>query len=142
MAIDGEMDAAAYREALRTPRGKRINHPERALQAAIIDAARLHGWAVHWRPDWQWLAVREYAERHPWAKRFLEWSDNGFPDLVLIHPEQRRTLYVECKASGNDLSAKQKEWRDVLLAAGEDWRLWRETDWQDGAVDAVLKGTT
>lgn len=62
----------------------------------------------------------------------------GFPDLVLVHPRKRRVLWVELKSATGRLRTEQRHWRDVLTAAGEDYRLWRPTDWTDGTIREEL----
>jgi hypothetical protein len=54
---------------------------------------------------------------------------SGFPDLVLC--DGRRVLYRELKAEAGRLSPGQAAWGDELQAAGEDWRIWRPSDWPD-----------
>jgi hypothetical protein len=75
-------------------------------------------------------AVRALAREHGWTTyhtRDSRKSDAGFPDLVLVRG--RRLLWVELKTETGELSAAQRGWRDSLLAAGQDWRLWRPSDW-------------
>lgn len=47
---------------------------------------------------------------------------DGFPDLVLVRD---RVIYAELKAGRGVLSAKQIEWRDALLRAGQEFYEWR-----------------
>ncbi len=79
--------------------------------------------------------VRETCE----ALGLLYWHDNdsrrnyaGFPDTVIVGTS---VLWAELKRQrGSNLRPAQVVWRDRLLAAGEQYRLWRPTDWLTGAI--------
>lgn len=88
----------------------------------MIDAAHLYGWRVH----------HNYDSRKS--------TGAGFPDLVLVQRDQKRIIYAELKTERGRLSRQQAEWRDDLLAAGQQWYLWRPSDFDD--VVAVLAGDT
>ncbi len=62
----------------------------------------------------------------------------GFPDLVLVHPRKRRVLWAELKSATGRLRPEQATWRDVLLAAGQEWHLWRPQHWTDGTIREEL----
>jgi hypothetical protein len=53
----------------------------------------------------------------------------GFPDLVMVG--HGRVIYAELKAERGRLSPDQERWRDSLLEAGADWRLWRPSSWPE-----------
>ena len=65
-------------------------------------------------------------------------SDPGFPDLVLVHPRQKRVLYRELKAHRGQLRPAQIEWLNVLALAGQDVGVWRPTDWLSGRISTEL----
>jgi hypothetical protein len=47
---------------------------------------------------------------------------------------------VQADGAGyNKLSAAQEKWRDVLTAAGEEYHLFNDRDWQAGKIDPVLR---
>jgi hypothetical protein len=92
---------------------------EAAFQRRVIDFARLTGWTVYHTLD-------------------SRGSQAGFPDLMMVHPEQRRILYIELKAARGHLSGPQRQWLDKLARAGAETAMWRPADW-DEAV-AVLRG--
>ena len=97
--------------------------------------------------DFQAL-VQRTASLLRWSLQYHTWradhSSKGFPDLVLVSLEQKRTLYVECKAldpktgKPKPPSAEQMEWIDALRACGQDVRVWTELDWPE--IEATLRG--
>ena len=85
----------------------------------IIDAAPTYGWRVaHFRPA---MTGRGW-------RTAVSGDGAGFFDLVLVHPEQRRVLFVEAKREGPNLDAEQIVWRDVVQAAGGTALVWRPHD--------------
>lgn len=50
-------------------------------------------------------------------------SNPGYPDLHLVRGGEE--LYIECKTETGELSAKQIEWRDLLVGAGAEWYCFR-----------------
>lgn len=89
----------------------------------MLEAARLHGWwAYH---------VRD-------SRRGIVQGNVGFPDLVLCNG--RRTLFRELKSDRGRLDPAQVLWGEVLEDAGQDWAVWRPTDWD--AIVAELAGRT
>lgn len=98
--------------------------------------------------DFQKMVVGE-ARGFGWELQYHTWrsvhSAKGFPDLVLINPEQKRILYAECKAldpktrKPKEPSPDQREWIDALRACGQDVRVWTELDWPE--IEATLRGS-
>lgn len=64
----------------------------------------------------------------------------GFPDLVLVNPARRRTLFVELKAMTGRLSQAQSEWLVALAEAGHHVHLWTPVDWVSGVIERELRG--
>ena len=99
---------------------------EKAFQSQVQREAGLLRW---------WLQYHRWRADH---------SAIGFPDLVLVSLEQKRILYVECKAldpktgKPKPPSAEQMEWIDALRACGQDVRVWTELDWPE--IERVLRG--
>lgn len=60
----------------------------------------------------------------------------GFPDLVIA--SRKGTLFVECKSMSGSLSADQRAWRDALITAGMEYRLWKPNNLLDGTIAADL----
>lgn len=101
--------------------------PETQWAAKVADLAHLFGWHVaHFRP------ARNAAGgwRTP-----VGFDGAGFPDLVLTH-DTGRVIFAELKTGRGQLQPRQQLWRDWLIAAGADWRLWHPAD--EPAVRAEL----
>ncbi len=96
--------------------------PEAELQTAVLALARALGWTRRYHAT---IALR---------------SVPGFPDLVLVHPVQRRVLWRELKRETGRVSDPQQEWLDDLTAAGQDAAVWRPTHLLDGHIERVLRG--
>lgn len=60
----------------------------------------------------------------------------GFPDWCIISP--KGVLWRELKSQTGELKSSQRRVRDLLLAAGEDWSLWRPSDLRSGKIEAQL----
>jgi hypothetical protein len=94
---------------------------ESELQSAVEEMARWLGWYVFHDQD---------ARRNP----------AGLPDIVAVHPVQRRLLWAELKTSKGRLRPAQADWRDALVAAGATVYLWRPEDWRNGSIERILRG--
>ena len=84
---------------------------EKQFQRAVMDFARLHGWAVY----------HTYDSRR---------SSPGFPDLVMAR--YGRVIFAELKTEKGRMSGPQMEWMTILgTAAGSNLEaaLWRPSDW-------------
>lgn len=75
--------------------------------------------------------VRTLCDLYGW-KMYFTWtsihSPQGFPDLVLANPEQKRIVYAELKSEKGKVTEKQREWLDALEACGAEVWLWRPAD--------------
>lgn len=94
---------------------------ERQLQDQIIELAKRMGW----------LSFHDYDSRR---------STPGFPDLVLVHPKQKRVIWRELKSEKGVTSSEQKVWLSSLLLVGEDVDVWRPRDWVSGRIEKELRG--
>jgi len=100
------------------------NESEANFQLKIIQLSRLGGWEL------------VHAERKVQVGDSSRWitpiqGDPGFPDLVLVHRERRKVLFVEIKKKGGQLPPEEYEWGLALLEAGQDYRLWSPSDWDE-----------
>lgn len=109
----------------------------RALEAAILDAARLYGWRVH--------HVRPGRTLRGW--RTPVQGDPGFPDFVLarrIEGRIGRLIFIEAKAGRARLSRDQRAWHNVLFGLREvEWYQigdhWLEDDGDGNALTRLLR---
>lgn len=122
--VEGQSDARAVLDAAMS---------EKELQALVIGLACKTGWLIHH----QIVPFRIADGRH--IALTEDGTDKGFPDLVLIHPERRQTIFPELKTMAGKLSRDQERWRDAILAVGGDWRLWRPCHWES-EIEPTLKG--
>lgn len=91
---------------------------EKRYQAEIVKLAQLHGW----------LTFHAFDSRR---------SPEGFPDLVLAHPEGR-ILFLEVKAERGKTTPAQDRWMDVLQTS-VDAAVVRPSDWSD-VVEWLTRG--
>ena len=91
---------------------------EAEFQKAVITLAKLHGWKVmHTQP----------AQIRPGRWITPNTGDQGFPDLVMVHPS-RGCIYVEIKTDKGVVSNTQWEWLITLEDAGCEVHVWRPYD--------------
>ncbi len=60
----------------------------------------------------------------------------GFPDLQLFGTAG--IAFRELKSQHGKMRPEQTDWRYRLLAAGQDWAVWRPSDLASGAIAAEL----
>ncbi|QDH85641.1 VRR-NUC domain-containing protein [Brevibacterium phage 4C] len=94
---------------------------ERQLQDQIIELAKRMGLIVYHTHD---------------SRR----SEPGFPDIVLVHPKQRRVMWRELKSETGTTTPEQKVWISTLSLVGEDVDVWRPRDWVSGRIERELRG--
>ena len=91
---------------------------EAKFQKVVITLAKLHRWKVmHTQP----AQIR--------AGRWItpNTGDQGFPDLVMVHPA-RGTIFVELKTDRGIVSNTQWDWINALKDAGQEVYIWRPKD--------------
>lgn len=107
---------------------------EDALQDAVIGTAQLFRWTVaHFRA----------AETAKGWRTPVSADGAGFPDLCMVHQEQRRLLFVELKTQAGRLRLEQKAWLATLMCVEADHieiDVWRPTDWTSGRIEQALRG--
>ena len=102
---------------------------ESEYQAQIIELAQFRGWLVaHFR-----TSRTQRADGTVFYQTAIAANGAGFPDLVLVRD---RVIYAEIKTDRGRLSDEQKVWRDVLLAAGQEWYCWSPKDF-DNVVEVL-----
>lgn len=102
---------------------------EAALQAQVISLARTWGWEYFHAPD------NRPGGRTGQPQRGIV---SGFPDLVLVHARARRILYRELKTETGRVADAQRNWHEILEAAGADVAVWRPRDLHAGIVERTL----
>jgi hypothetical protein len=83
----------------------------------VYQYARLMGWLCHHGRPAQ-------NRRGKWATPIQ--GDPGFFDWVFL---RERTLFVELKREGEDLTPDQVRWYDRHQRAGNEVYVWRPSDW-------------
>jgi hypothetical protein len=90
---------------------------ERDLSTYVVELARLGGWK---------LRYHTYTSR---GTSYGKPAAPGFPDWVLVHPEQQRLLFAELKSDTGVIRPEQREWLDALSdVPGVEVFLWRPSD--------------
>ncbi len=65
-------------------------------------------------------------------------SLTGFPDLFLCG--RIGVAFRELKSQYGEMRPEQTTWRYKLLAAGQNWDIWRPVDLESGRIDRELDG--
>jgi hypothetical protein len=65
-------------------------------------------------------------------------SAAGWPDSVIISQRTRRIIFRELKTERGILTSEQKRVGYLLVAAGEDWAVWKPHDLYDGSIQREL----
>jgi len=90
---------------------------EEAFQTLIVDLARRFGWLT-------------------WHDNDSRRNDPGIPDLLML---RERLIWRELKTQRGRLSAEQAAWGERLLRGGQDWAIWRPSDWETEIVPTLTK---
>lgn len=99
------------------------------LQLGVLEAD-FTDLVVDWAKRWGWM-VNHQRPAMVRAGKFITATQGmvGFPDLVLCHEDRKIGLLRELKCGRNKLSPEQEAWGASMKAAGWDWGVWRETQW-------------
>jgi hypothetical protein len=84
---------------------------ENDLQRGIVEAAERNGWRVFFIPDWVWRLIFK-AWRMGGSRKGREWSQKGFPDLVMY--KDRVLIFAELKSEDGRVKPEQKAWAEDL----------------------------
>lgn len=103
----------------------------RSLQAKAMSERQLQDQVIELAKRMGWMSFHDYDSRR---------STPGFPDLVLVHPKQRRIVWRELKSETGTPTPEQKAWISTLLLVGEDVDIWRPRDWVSGRIEKELRG--
>tara|TARA_Y100000310_G_scaffold239394_1_gene242970 strand:- start:295 stop:714 length:420 start_codon:yes stop_codon:yes gene_type:complete len=92
---------------------------ESEFQRTVIAAAEAYRWLVAHFPD----SRKSHGE--------------GLPDLVMVHRDTGKVLFVELKANKGTMSPAQKVWAEAIGSGASQHRIWRpSTSWGD--IEAIL----
>ena len=91
---------------------------EEQLSKAVHDCALVFGWKCY----------HTYDSRR---------SQPGFPDWVMVRD---RVLFVELKSETGRLSIPQQDWLFALGEANAERYVWFPYHWENGEIEAVLRG--
>ena len=110
-----------------------ITHEE--LCKAIAQAAKLRGWKV---AGFRTVRVQR-KDGSVYFETPVREEGKGWPDLIMLQKDKPyRKLAVEIKVKKDTLKPEQKEWLELFDKCGFESYEWREKDWIDGSVLAVL----
>ena len=87
---------------------------------------------------WVHVGFRPAMTTHGWRTPGTGELAKGWPDLVLVHPRQRRVLFRELKAADGVISDEQRWVEETLRAAGADADVWRPADLDSGRIQREL----
>lgn len=114
-ALPASIDAAEYAKL------RADQMTEKQLQDVVTRLAGTLGWRAYHTHD---------------SRR----SQPGFPDLVLVHPRLKLTLWRELKTQKGKTSLAQDGWIRDLTAADQNAAVWRPIDYFTGRIEAQLRG--
>lgn len=117
---------------------KRIENlvKEEEFQNGVIHLARVLGWRVaHFR------GVRiQRANGGIYYQTPVQADGKGFPDLVLVHEQKKRTVFAELKSESGKCSPEQYAWLEALkVTPCNEVYLWRPSDWES-IKDVLMAG--
>jgi hypothetical protein len=146
------------------PSGNAIK--ESSFQARVIVAAKMNGWRI----DYGHTQESSKSRIHHWLSHFFRgkiekvqtylrdrrqdlftlayhtydsrYSQPGFPDLVLVHPDKPKIIFAELKSQTGTLRTEQKLWLAALSCVASDCdnvlvKVWRPSDWETDIVPTL-----
>lgn len=103
---------------------------EADFEKTVVEYAHLRGWkAVHMRT----VKIKREDGATYYATPFTE-DGEGFPDWIFT---RERVIFAELKKEKHKYPKEQKQWRDWLLAAKQEYYKWKPSDWDE--IVEVLK---
>jgi hypothetical protein len=94
---------------------------ETRLEAFVVKVAHLYGWCG-FHVSFSHGAVTGV---HMLGQGDGHYDSDGWPDWVFV---RERVLYRELKGEGKYPTPPQRRWGAALLAAGQDWKVWKPRD--------------
>ena len=87
----------------------RLQTTEADLREQIRTLCKLYGWLMYFT----------------WNSRN---SPSGFPDLVLVNPQQKRVVFAELKSEKGQVTDNQTQWQAALIMCDQEVHVWRPDD--------------
>lgn len=100
---------------------------EAQFQKTVIEYAQARGWKV--------AHFRKARTKKGWRTAVAA-NGKGFPDLLMVHPENRWTIAAELKVPPNELSEEQEDWISWLERGRTPAYWWYPKDWEE--IEGVL----
>lgn len=107
--------------------GRRAVSAHRTLAAAMSEAELMEAIRAMVR-DLGLSAFHAADSRRSWGR--------GYPDLTITG--RGGVLWRECKTEHGSLSPEQRQWREALQSAGQNWAVWRPRHLVDGSIAREL----
>jgi len=87
----------------------KLQTTEADLREQIRTLCKLYGWLMYFT----------------WNSRN---SPSGFPDLVLVNPQQKRVVFAELKRQGGRVTDSQTQWQAALIMCDQEVHVWYPDD--------------
>ena len=105
-------------------------HETKELQPAVVALAEQCGYRVYHVANVKGELRNETGQ--------------GFPDLVMVRPNDGRCLVVELKSAGGVVKPKQQQWLVAWACVAAinqtvEVHLWRPAQWHDGTIEEALR---
>jgi hypothetical protein len=94
---------------------------ERALEQFVVLTAHLYGWCGFHVS----FSKGSVTGVHMLGQGDGHYDSDGWPDWVFV---RERVIYRELKGVGKYATPAQRRWGVKLLAAGQDWKVWKPAD--------------
>jgi hypothetical protein len=94
---------------------------EAKLEAFVIKVAHLYGWCGFHVS----FSHGSVTGVHMLGKGDDHYDSDGWPDWVFV---RERVIYRELKGVGKYATPEQRRWGAKLVAAGQDWKVWKPGD--------------
>ena len=80
---------------------------------------------------YSYLHLRPARTKNGWVTPVQGPLGKGWPDLLLMRPKDRRTIYVELKTDKGKLTPEQDGMQDFLTVMHFECYCWRPKDWDE-----------
>jgi len=98
---------------------------EHALEAFVVKVAHLYGWCGFHVS----FSHGSVTGVHMLGQGDDHYDSDGWPDWVFVKGE--RIIFRELKGVGKYATPDQRRWGAMLVAAGQDWKVWKPQDQEE-----------